>query len=207
MSAFVAAVSPIHVNAVLFYSFAAIAVSGALGVVLSRNPVHSALFLVMTMITMAVFFLTLDAPMVAIVQVVVYASAIVVLFLFVIMLLGIDRHESLATDARKYQRPAGAALGLLTFIGLVGVAVGNWELGPQTQSGRAISATRTNPVTGITEHDNIRPLARTLFTQFAWQFQVTAVLLVIAVVGAVVLARRSARPTSARSTSGAGAQS
>ncbi len=186
-----------HVNPVLFYALAAIAIAGATGVVISRNPVHSALFLVMTMIIIAVFFLTLSAPMVAIVQVIVYASAIVVLFLFVIMLLGIDRHEMLATDDRKYQRPAGAALGLLTLGGLIATVIGNWQLGPQTSSGRALSAIPTlDGVASTTagETDQIRPLARTLFTQFAWQFQVTAVLLVIAVVGAVVLARRSTRP-------------
>ena len=90
---------------VLFFVFGAFALGGALGVVLARNPVHSALFLVMTMITMAGFFLGLDAPLVAIVQIIVYASAIVVLFLFVIMLLGVDRREAFE-EPRKAQRPA-----------------------------------------------------------------------------------------------------
>ena len=74
------------------------ALVGALGVVLARNPVHSALFLLLTLVTMAVFFLMQDADLVAIIQIVVYASAIVVLFLFVITLLGVDQHENRSTS-------------------------------------------------------------------------------------------------------------
>ena len=86
-------------TAALFFVFAILALGGALGVVLARNPVHSALFLVLTLVSVAVFFLLQDAQLVAAVQVVVYASAIVVLFLFVIMLLGVDRTESLSDPA------------------------------------------------------------------------------------------------------------
>lgn len=176
-------------DAILFFGFGAIAVAGALGVVLARNPVHSALFLVMTMITMAVFFLMQDAPLVAIVQIVVYASAIVVLFLFVIMLLGIDERESLTEAGPKFQRPAALVCGVLSLAGLLALSVGRWQLGEPRSSGRSISD----------KGDNVRPLARTLFTRFAWPFQVTAVLLVIAVVGAVVLTRRSSRAPSSPS--------
>ncbi len=170
-------------DAILFFGFSAILLSAAIGVVIARNPVHSALFLVTTMVTMSVFFLMQDAPLVAIVQIVVYASAIVVLFLFVIMLLGVDRHESL-DDGRRFQRPAAAILGVLALAGLLSLTVGHWQLGGHRLSGRSISD----------NGDNVRPLARTLFTHFAWPFEVTAVLLVIAVVGSVVLARRSSRP-------------
>ena len=85
--------------------FAALALAGALGVVLSRNPVHSALSLVMTLVSVAVLFLLQDAELVAAVQVIVYAGAIVVLFLFVIMLLGVDRKESLEDRSRTSGRP------------------------------------------------------------------------------------------------------
>jgi NADH-quinone oxidoreductase subunit J len=170
-------------EAVLFFGFAAVALAGALGVVIARNPVHSALFLVMTMITMAAFFLMQDAPLVAIVQIVVYASAIVVLFLFVIMLLGIDRSDAAAGDEPRFQRPAALVLGVLAFAGLLALTVGQWQLGERTASHR-----------GIGYSDKIRPVARTLFTRFAWPFEVMAVLLVIAVVGTVVLARRTTRP-------------
>lgn len=194
-------------NAILFFAFAAIAVAAACGVVVSRNPVHSALFLVLTMITMAGLFLMLDAPMVAIVQVIVYASAIVVLFLFVIMLLGVDREEPAEQGSHRLQRPAAVVLGLVVFGCIVGLTGAKWNLGTEptrTVSGTSISSTRPDGIVATATkageinagetQDHVRPLARTLFTHFAWPFEVTAVLLVVAVVGAVVLARRSRRP-------------
>ncbi len=183
-------------NPVLFYALAAIALSGAVGVVVARNPVHSALFLVMTMITMAGFFLGLDAPLVAIVQIVVYASAIVVLFLFVIMLLGSDRGEPAFSSDHTIQRPVAAIAGLGTLVALLVLTLGHWQTGTRTAGGFAIHAAPTSggkTVDGAPATDAIRPLARVLFTRFAWPFEVTAVLLVVAVVGAVVLARRSRR--------------
>ncbi len=170
-------------EAVLFCVFAAVALTGALGVVLSRNPVHSALFLVLTMVTMAGFFLMQDADLVAIIQIVVYASAIVVLFLFVIMLLGVDRHETLQ-DPRRFQRPAALGLGLLLFAGVLVLTGREWVTGEHSVRGAL-----DDPATG-----NVERLARTLFTDFFWPFEVTAALLVIAVGGGVVLARRSRRP-------------
>ncbi len=184
-------------NPILFFALAVIAVSGALGVVVARNPVHSALFLVMTMVTMAGFFLGLDAPLVAIVQIVVYASAIVVLFLFVIMLLGNDRGEAAFSSAHTVQRPVAVIAGLGTLVALLVLTLGNWQTGAHTAGGLSIHAAPTSggkPVEGSSSSDAIRPLARVLFTRFAWPFEVTAVLLVVAVVGAVVLARRSQRP-------------
>ncbi len=194
-------------NSILFFAFAAIVLAGAIGVVVSRNPVHSSLFLVLTMITMAGLFLMLDAPMVAIVQVIVYASAIVVLFLFVIMLLGVDRHESIASDDHRFQRPAAAVLGLAVFGCIIALTGAKWNVGTEstrTVGGVSISAarpdnivataTKAGEVGAASAPDHVRPLARTLFTHFAWPFEVTALLLVVAVVGAVVLARRSRRP-------------
>jgi NADH-quinone oxidoreductase subunit J len=167
-------------EAVLFFAGAAAALIGALGVILARNPVHSALFLLLAMATMAVFFLMQDADLVAIIQIVVYASAIVVLFLFVITLLGVDQHESLA-ETRRFQRPAAIVLGVI-FVGLV-IAIGqnDWVTGARSS---------LRPLEGPRE-GNVRTLARTLFTDYVWAFEITAVLLVIAVVGGVVLARRS----------------
>lgn len=176
-------------DAVLFFTFAAVAMVGALGVVTSRNPVHSAMFLVLTMITMAGFFLMQDADLVAIIQIVVYASAIVVLFLFVIMLLGVDRHETL-DDPRRFQRPAALGLGMLLLAEILVLAGREWVTGEQSVRGAL-----DEPATG-----NVERLARSLFTDFFWPFEVTAALLVIAVVGGVVLARRSRRP--ARSEAG-----
>ncbi len=190
-------------NPVVFFAFAVIAVAGALGVVAARNPVHSALFLVMTMVTMAGFFLGLDAPLVAIVQIVVYASAIVVLFLFVIMLLGSDRGEPALARTHPAHRWAAALVGAGTLVALLVLTLGHWQTGAHTAGGLSIHGVPTaggKPVTGAPATDAIRPLARVLFTRFAWPFEVTAVLLVVAVVGAVVLARRSQRPRRTETT-------
>jgi NADH-quinone oxidoreductase subunit J len=165
---------------VIFVVCAALALVGAFGVVLARNPVHNALFLLLTLVTMAVFFLQQHAQLVAIIQIVVYASAIVVLFLFVITLLGVDEHESL-DDPRPFQRPAAIVLGALLLVQVVVIAGRNWVTGAPSARG-ALDRPRTG---------NVQALAKSLFTDFLWAFELTAALLVIAVVGGVVLARRS----------------
>jgi NADH-quinone oxidoreductase subunit J len=174
------------VTEVLFFVFTAAALAGALGVVLSRNPVHSALWLVLTLIAVAGFFLIQDAQLVAAVQVIVYAGAIVVLFLFVIMLLGVDRREVL-TDPVKVQRPAAIVLGVLLLAEVLFMAGHEWATGAKTAHGMPIHGV----VNGEDPGNNIERVAQVLFTDFLWPFQITAALLVAAVVGAIVLARRS----------------
>jgi len=166
-------------EAVLFFVFAAAALVGALGVVLSRNPVHSALFLIVTLVSVAVFFVLRDAPLLAAVQIIVYAGAIVVLFLFVIMLLGVDRSESL-TEPLPFQRPIAVLLGVFVLVEIVLLAGRTWSTGARSARGEL----------GGTD-ENVRTVAESLFTDFLWPFEITAGLLVIAVVGGVVLARRS----------------
>ena len=166
--------------AVLFFAFSAIVLGGAFGVILARNPVHSALFLVLTLIAIAGFFLLQDADLVAIVQIIVYASAIVVLFLFVIMLLGVDRRESFE-EPHRLQRPIAVGLGLLLVVEVLVLAGKQWVTGAQSTRGPL-----NDPAGG-----NVHNLASRLFTDFLWPFEVTAALLVIAVVGSVVLARRA----------------
>src|SRR5262245_2938268 len=167
-------------DAFIFFICAIAALVGAFGVILARNPVHSALMLLLTLVTMAVFFLMQDAALVAIIQIVVYASAIVVLFLFVITLLGVDRHESLA-EPRRFQRPVAIVLGALVLVQIIVLAGHHWATGkPSTRAPLEEARTGT-----------IRRVAEFLFTDFLWAFEITAVLLVIAVVGGVVLARRS----------------
>ncbi len=174
-------------EAVVFFVCAAIVLAGALGVILARNPVHSALYLLMTLVGVAVLYLQLHAALVAAVQIVVYASAIVVLFLFVITLLGVDQHEALE-DPRRAQRPAALVFGALLFVGIVTLAHGNrWVLGDSSVRG-PLDPARTG---------NVKALATSLFTDFVWAFEMTAVLLVIAVVGGVVLARRSGQRATA----------
>jgi NADH-quinone oxidoreductase subunit J len=170
-------------DAAVFVVCAALALVGAFGVVLARNPVHNALFLLLTLVTMAVFFLQQEAQLVAIIQIVVYASAIVVLFLFVITLLGVDDYESLR-DPRPLQRPAAIVLGVLVLVQVIVLAGRAWVTGAESSRGPL-----DEPRTG-----NVETLARSLFTDFLWAFELTAVLLVIAVVGGVVLARRSGQP-------------
>jgi NADH-quinone oxidoreductase subunit J len=174
----------VTVEAVVFFVAAALALGGALGVVLARNPVHCALLLVVTLVAVAIFFLLQEAQLVAAVQIIVYAGAIVVLFLFVIMLLGVDREESLR-DPIPYQRPAAVALGAILLAEIFVLAGRTWATGAPSVRG----STR-KPING-TDLGNIQRVARTLFTDFLWAFELTAVLLVIAVVGSVVLARRS----------------
>jgi NADH-quinone oxidoreductase subunit J len=173
------------VTVFLFFAFGALTLIGALGVVLSRNPVHSALWLVLTLISVAVLFLIQDAQLVAAVQVIVYAGAVVVLFLFVIMLLGVDRRETL-TEHLRFQRPIAVALGLLVLAEILLLAGHTWATGAKTARGV--------PIHGGNFGTNIQRVARVLFTDFLWPFELTAVLLVIAVVGSVALARRSGEP-------------
>ena len=173
-------------TAVLFFLFAAAALGSAVGVVLARNPVHSALFLVASLLSVAVFFLLEDAQLVAVVQVVVYAGAIVVLFLFVIMLLGVDREEALS-DPVRLQRPAAIVLGLVVLVEVLLLTGHEWATGAKTGHGVPLHSPAHNDHLG----NNIERVARVLFTDFLWPFQITAALLVIAVVGSIVLARRS----------------
>jgi NADH-quinone oxidoreductase subunit J len=174
-------------DAFVFFVAAAIALAGALGVVLLRNPAHCALSLVATLISVAIFFAQLDAALLVAMQIVVYAGAIVVLFLFVIMLLGVDRSESL-DEPLRFQRPVALALGVVLLAEVVFLIGHTWATGASS-SGTEHAIRGGGPGLG----GNVERVARSLFTDFLWPFEITAALLVLAVVGAVVLARRSRR--------------
>lgn len=158
---------------------AALALAGAFGVVLSRNTVHSALSLVMTLFGVAVLFVAQDAQFLAAVQVIVYAGAVVVLFLFVIMLLGVDKVENLRADALVSQRFLGLGAGLLLGAGLMFIIVKGAITGVPA-SGAAVNAAEPD----------VNQIAELLFTEHLFAFEITSVLLLIGVVGAVMLARR-----------------
>jgi NADH-quinone oxidoreductase subunit J len=164
------------------FSICAIAaIVGAVGVVLARQTVHAALFLVQTLFCVAVFFVLQEAHFLAAVQVIVYAGAVVILFLFVIMLIGVETEERFDEPLRGQRTLAlvgGAALlgGLLLAARIV-----------QPTGGRAA---RGQALGGDNPGGNIERLADSLFTDFLWPFEITSVLLVIAVVGAVVLVRQ-----------------
>ncbi|MDA8392535.1 MAG: NADH-quinone oxidoreductase subunit J [Actinomycetota bacterium] len=159
----------------------AVVLASAIGVVVARNPVHSALFLVATLFGVAVLFVEQQAEFLAAVQVIVYAGAIVVLFLFVIMLLGVDRPEGLARDPLRGQRPLGAVLVLVSLAEILALARLHWATGHGT-------AGSTGGASG-----NVAALGRSVFTAYLLPFEITSALLIIAVVGAVVLARRPHR--------------
>ncbi len=156
---------------------------GAVGVIVRKHPVHAALSLILTLFGIAVHFVALEANFLAAVQVIVYAGAIVVLFLFVIMLLGVDASEDLRTDPIAAQRPLGAivAVGILAIVG-TSIIVSRGIL-KVTAAGKAVKAA-----------NNLRDLARSIFSDYVFAFELTSVLLVIAVVGTVLLARKLPKP-------------
>ena len=162
---------------------AAMILAGAIGVVVRSHPVHAALSLILTLFGVAVMFVAQEAHFLAAVQVIVYAGAIVVLFLFVIMLLGVDRTEDIKTEPFKVQRPLAVIVGL-GVIGLVTAAV--------VASRDVVSSRGSGLVTpDMADPDsNIRQLSRSVFGDYVVAFEVTSVLLVVAVVGTVLLTRR-----------------
>ena len=163
----------------VFFVGAVICLLGAAGVILSENPVHSALSLVGTLFGVAVLFVAQDAEFLAAVQVIVYAGAIVVLFLFVIMLLGVDSSDDIAEEPLRGQRLLAAIAGIAVLGGLLFVVAIKGKV-----TGQHAVAARDVP--GV---PNVQELAELLFTRYLWAFEITSVLLVIAVVGAVSLAR------------------
>lgn len=167
----------------VFICAAAMVLAGALGVVLRSNPVHAALSLVLTLFGIAVMFVSQQAEFLAAVQVVVYAGAIVVLFLFVIMLLGVDRAENLETESLGIQRP----LAIILSLGFVALLVTTILQGRDSLNMRGDGLSTADSG----DHDaNIRQIARSIFSDYVVAFEVTSVLLIVAVVGTVVLARK-----------------
>jgi NADH-quinone oxidoreductase subunit J len=163
---------------VLFFGVAAGAVAAGLGMVLARNAVHAALFLVATQLALAVMFLLQGAFFIAALQIIVYAGAIMVLFVFVVMLLGVDREEALI-EPLSMQRPLAVGLGVVLVGEIVYLALGRgFRLDSEP---RALSG-------------DVETIARALFTDWALPFEATSVLLVVAVVGAMVLAKRRLEP-------------
>ena len=157
---------------------------GAFGVITRRNPVHAALSLVLTLFGVAVHFVALEAYFLAAVQIIVYAGAIVVLFLFVIMLLGVDKAEDLQTEPLVAQRWLAGIAGL----GLLGLLVIAVSRGAEMLTTRAEGLATSGE--GASGDANIQQLARSVFGDYVVAFELTSILLVVAVVGTVMLARR-----------------
>ena len=156
---------------------------GALGVILRSNPVHAALSLVLTLFGVAVLFVAQEAHFLAAVQVIVYAGAIVVLFLFVIMLLGVDKAEDIKTEPLTAQRPLALVLGVGVFAVLAAAIVTSTE--SVVRRGEGLS------VTNVEDPDaNIRQIARSIFGDYVFAFELASVLLLVAVVATVMMSRR-----------------
>ncbi len=183
---------------ILFIILAALAIACAIAMIVTRNAIHSALFLVVVMAVLAVFFLGLAGPFIAMVQVAVYAGAIMVLFLFVVMLLGAERVGARA--GLRWQVPATIALGvvLLSIAGLI-----LFRISPPAAAAEPEAAPSFTAQTPGACVDDLKQLETTtvvsgtpcligdaLFTTYLFPFEVISILLLAAMVGAVVLTRR-----------------
>jgi NADH-quinone oxidoreductase subunit J len=179
---------------VVFVIASLMVLGGAVGVVVYRHPVHAALSLVLTLFGVAVHFVALEAHFLAAVQVIVYAGAIVVLFLFVIMLLGVDVAEDLRVDRLPVARPLAAVMGL-GIVGLLIAAIVETRDTPPMAVGTGLDVAGQENANGVVAgHDaNIRQLAANLFGDNVFVFELTSVLLIVAVAGTVVLTRRERR--------------
>ncbi|GIE81261.1 NADH:ubiquinone oxidoreductase subunit J [Actinoplanes philippinensis] len=160
---------------VAFWILGSLAVIGALGMVLARNAVHSALWLVVTMLNLGFFYVINSAPFLGFVQIIVYTGAIMMLFLFVLMLVGRDASDSLIETLRG-QRIAAIVLGI-GFAALIGTGLA-----------RALGSTFTVGLDKANANGNVEGLASLLFTKYVFAFEVTSALLITAAVGAMILA-------------------
>jgi len=162
---------------VVFFLCALLAVGGAIALILSREPIHSALSLILVMVALAVLYLLLGAPFIAAVQIIVYAGAIMVLFVFVIMLLNMGVEER--TDFSKIAKFVGVPAGLVLLLGIA-----HWVF--HSSVGTAIA----NGAGSSNDAASTRDLSLQLFRQYAFPFEATSILILIAVLGALVLARK-----------------
>jgi NADH-quinone oxidoreductase subunit J len=171
-------------DTVLFYVFAAVAVGASLLVIGQRNPMYSIMLLIASFGALSALYIQLDAPFVAMAQVIVYAGAIMVLFLFVVMLLNAPQEDAAQWDrTHPLRRPGvarfGAMLAALLIVQLV------WALVSVNDAGAAVGARGD-----AAELSSVRSVGRVLFTDYVFAFEATSVLILVAMVGAVVLAAR-----------------
>jgi NADH-quinone oxidoreductase subunit J len=168
---------------VVFFILAVVAVAAGVGVIAQRSAVRSALFLLVNFCSLAGLYILLNAQFVAVVQVIVYAGAIVVLFLFIVMLLGMERMEESPGSSgsiqegqslRRFQWLAGVLLGVLLLAGIV------WTLVP----------TGAEAIPPLTPVDNVAEIGVALLADFAVPFELVSVVLLVAIIGAVVLAKK-----------------
>jgi NADH-quinone oxidoreductase subunit J len=161
------------VESILFFLLAAVALGGAINLIVQTHPIHSALSLIVVMVALAGIYLLLGAELLAMVQIIVYAGAIMVLFVFIIMLLNAGKEERTAISraATYLGVPCGALL----------TAVLAWRM-TLSQAGP--------PATGVDTEGMSRELSRMLFTSYVFPFELTSILILVAILGVVVLAKR-----------------
>jgi NADH-quinone oxidoreductase subunit J len=157
-----------------FYLFAAIMIIGGIAVITRKNPVHSALALIVTLLAQASIYLMLYAPFVAGVQIILYAGGIMVLFLFVIMLVNVDR------SIRERQFNSQWVVGLIAATALGGLLIAVYTKGTSIFPEHALS---------IAESDNTQRVASMLYGQYMFPFEIASLLLLVAIIGAVVMAK------------------
>ncbi len=171
-------------QAIAFWALAVVAVAAALGIVLARRAVHCAVLLALVMLTLAILYAMQGAPFLAFVQVIVYTGAVLMIFLFVLMIVGVTSADSVIETIKGQRLAAGVAgIGLLVLLSLI---VGQAAIGP---------AATTGPNFGSA---NVGGIAALIFTRYVFPFEVTSALLITAALGAMVLAHRertSPRPT------------
>ena len=171
-------------DTILFYLLAGVAIVASALVIGQRNPMYSIMLLIASFGALSGLYITLDAPFVAMAQIIVYAGAIMVLFLFVVMLLNAPHEDAAQWDrAHPLRHPGvtrfGALLATLLTVQLV------WALLRMSDAGAAVGARGD-----VSELTSVRSLGRVLFTDYMFAFEATSVLILVAMVGAVVLARR-----------------
>jgi len=172
-----------------FYGFAAILLGSAAGVVTSRNPVHSVLFLILAFFNAAGLFLLLGAEFLAMILVIVYVGAVAVLFLFVVMMLDVN-FARLREGFQRYA-PVGATVGFVLLAELA-LAVGGWRFLPEAASLRGA----VMPAAGTVR--NTEALGRLIYTDYVFLFQTAGLILMVAMIGAIVLTHRERRQSPRR---------
>jgi len=168
---------------VVFYLLSGLAIGASLLVIGQRNPMYSIMLLIASFGALAGLYITLDAPFVAVAQIIVYAGAIMVLFLFVVMLLNAPREDQAEWDrSHPLRHPAvtrfGVLLGAFMLVELAWALTRSSELGTQVKAGDAATI------------GSVRELGRVLFTDYMFAFEATSILILVAMVGSVVLARK-----------------
>lgn len=176
----------IDVTLISFFVLAVASVASALGVILFKNAVHSALSLILTLLFLALFYLQLGAMFIAIVQILIYAGAIMVLFLFVVTMLASEASDNELPDRIPWQRGVAAALGVVLVGALSYLLITGASIDANVKASGADSLAAT-----VARQGDTQAFGLALFHGFAFPFEVTSLLIVVAILGAMVLGRKS----------------